>query len=222
MTQFSAFLLAFMASIGNWLSSPQASYLIPPVLGLSGAITGAFIGARGQKKATQQTIESEYRKIRQQVTEQSLARLRPRKEDTIADKVVELLVSTDPELSTKPDYPSILRAVHSIQLFLDFSSSNDKALNQAMQNLAFTARDLIAPSDNEAFVEHLASLQERGLEVDAMEAQIQRDEEITRRLLSCQARLIEATQQFLNMHLADGGLSALQNYTKEEAKWPSA
>jgi hypothetical protein len=196
-TQLSTFILAFIASIGSWLSSPSASFWIPPILGFGGAIAGAAMGARGQKKATLLTIESEYTKIRQQAFEQSFARLRARKEDMVVDRVVELLMATDPELSAKPDYPSILKAVHSIQLFLDYSDSSDKALNQAMQKLAFAARDLLCPSDDEAFIEHLASLQDRGLELEAMEAQTARDEEISRSLLSCQAGLIEATQRFL-------------------------
>ena len=215
MTQVTAFLLGLMASFGSLLSTPQASLLIPPALGFGGAVAGAVIGARGQKKATQQTIESEYRKIRQQISEQSLARLRARKEDTIADKVVQLLVSSDPELSAKPDYPSILRAVHSIELFLDLSSSSDKDLNQAIQELAFTARDLLAPSQSEAFVEHVASLQGRGLDVEAMEAQIEREEEISRRLLRCQSRLIEAAQKFLNAPLSGENSHSLQRSMNE-------
>jgi len=216
MTQVSAFLLSFIASFGSWLSTPQASLLIPPMLGFGGAVAGALIGARGQKKATQQAIESEYRKIQRQVSEQSIARLRARKEDIIADKVLQLLISSDPELSTKPDYPSILKAIHSIQLFLDLSSTRDKDLNQAIQELALTARDLLAPSQDEAFLEHLASLQGRGLDVEAMEAQMERDDEISKILLHCQARLIEATQEFLNASLFGENLHSLQRSTNQE------
>jgi hypothetical protein len=216
MTQVSSFLLGFIASFGCWLSTPQASLLIPPMLGFGGAVAGARIGARGQKKATQQAIESEYRKIRQQVSEQGIARLRARKEDIIADKVLQLLISSDPELSTKPDYPSILKAIHSIQLFLDLSLARDKDLNQAIQELALAARDLLAPSQDEAFLEHLASLQGRGLDVEAMEAQMERDDEISKILLHCQARLIKATQKFLNACLSGENLHSLQRSTNEE------
>lgn len=216
MTQVSAFLLSFMASIGSWLSTPQASLLIPPMLGFGGAVAGAVIGARGQKRATQNAIESEYKKIQQQVSEQSIARLRARKEDIIADKVLQLLISSDPELSIKPDYPSIIKAIHSIELFLDLSSPSDKDLNQAIQELALTARDLLAPSQSEAFVEHLASLQGRGLDMEAMEAQIERDEEISRILLHCQSRLIEAAQKFLNASLSGENLHCLRRSTNEE------
>jgi hypothetical protein len=216
MTQISAFLLSFIASFGSWLSTPQASSLFPPMLGFGGAVAGALIGARGQKKATQQAIESEYRKIQRQVSEQSIARLRARKEDIIADKVLQLLISSDPELSTKPDYPSILKAIHSIQLFLDLSLARDKDLNQGIQELALTVRDLLAPSQDEAFLEHLASLKERGLDVEAMEAQMERDDEISKILLHCQARLIEATQKFLNASLSGENLHSLQRSTNEE------
>jgi hypothetical protein len=213
MTQVSAFLLSLIDSFGSWLSTPQASLLIPPMLGFGGAVAGALVGARGQKKATQQAIESEYRKIQQQVSEQSIARLRARKEDIIADKVLQLLISSDPELSTKPDYSSILKAIHSIQLFLDLSTARDKDLNQATQELALTARDLLAPSQDEAFLEHLASLQGRGLDVEAMDAQMERDHEVSKTLLHCQARLIEATQKFLNASLSGENVHSLQRST---------
>jgi hypothetical protein len=88
-------------------------------------------------------------------------------------------------------------AVHSIQLFLDLDSPYDRALNQAINSLAHTARSLLSPSDEEAFVSHLADLQANGLETESIEAQMEREVDISRQLLSCQAEVINATQKLL-------------------------
>lgn len=197
MSQLIAFLSSLLVSAGTFLSSPQAAFWVPSLLGLGGSIAGAFIGARGQKRATQQTIESEYNKIQRQSTEQSIARLRARKEDVISERVVELLISSDPELNTKPDYCSIVRAVHSIQLFLDLSSQTDRILNGAIQELAFTARTFLLPEEDDLFVSRLSDLQKRGLDAEALDFQHARDEEMHRQLLACQAKVIEAAQSFL-------------------------
>jgi hypothetical protein len=150
-----------------------------------------------QSQNIKSEIEAQSKNISDQAILQSIARLRGRKEDLIVDKVVLLLDSSDPELKRRPDYPSIVSAVHSIQLFLDLTSPWDRALNQAINSLAHTARSLLSPSDEEAFVSHLADLQANGLETEAMEAQMEREEDISRQLLTCQAEVINATQKLI-------------------------
>ena len=217
MTQVSAFLLSLMASIGSWLSTPQASLLIPPVLGFGGAVAGAVIGARGQKKATQQTIELEYNKIQRQASQQSLARLRARKEDVISERIVELLISSDPELNARPDYRSIVRAVHSIQLFLDLASREDRILNGAIQELALAARSFLSPEEDDLFVSRLSGLQSRGLDAEALDFQLARDEEMHKQLLACQGKVIAATQSFLSAPASGKNPSTIQRLLEPSA-----
>jgi hypothetical protein len=188
--------------------TPQKNEFTSSLITFGGGVLAASIGMIGQQFITRRQIYAQSQNIKAQIKAQSknisdqaslqsIARLRGRKEDLIVDKVVLLLDSSDPELKRRPDYQSIVSAVHSIQLFLDLSSPYDRALNQAINSLAHTARSLLSPSDEEAFVSHLADLQVNGLETEAMEAQMEREEDISRQLLSCQAEVINATQKLL-------------------------
>ena len=188
--------------------APQKNDFASALITFFGGIAAASIGMAGQyfitrrqidaqKKNTEKQIEAQGKNLLDQINLQSISRLRGRKEDFIFDKVVLLLDSSDPELKRRPDYQSIVSAVHSIQLFLDLDSSYDRALNQTINSLAHTSRSLLSPSDEEAFVSRLADLQANGLETEAMEAQMEREECISRQLLSCQAEVINATQKLL-------------------------
>lgn len=198
-------MLSLLAAIAIGAPSPTG---LPPctsqkydftssLIAFGGGVLAASIGMIGQQIVAKRQIEAQSKHIADQANLQSVARLRGRKEDLIVDKVVLLLDSSDPELKRRPDYQSIVSAVHSIQLFLDLSSPYDRALNHAINSLAHTARSLLSPSDEEAFVSHLADLQVNGLETEAMEAQMEREEDISRQLLSCQAEVINATQKLL-------------------------
>lgn len=188
--------------------SPQKNDFTSSLITFGGGILAASIGMFGQQFITRRQIYAQSQNIKAQIQAQSknifdqaslqsVARLRGRKEDLIVDKVVLLLDSADPELKRRPDYQSIVSAVHSIQLFLDLASPYDRGLNQAINSLAFTARSLLSPSNEEAFVSHLADLQANGLETEAMEAQMEREEDISRQLLPRQAEVIKATQKLL-------------------------
>ena len=194
--------------IGTPPCTPQKNDPTSSIITFGGGALAASIGMIGQhiiarrqinaqSKNIKSQIEAQSKNISDQAILQSIARLRGRKEDLIVDKVVLLLDSSDPELKRRPDYPSIVSAVHSIQLFLDLTSPWDRALNQAINSLAHTARFLLSPSDEEAFVCHLADLRANGRETEAMEAQIQREQDIYKQLLTCQAEVINATQKLI-------------------------
>jgi len=198
---------------------PQKKDFTSALITILGGIVAASVGMLGQQCIARRQIDAQNKNIEKQIDAQNenikkqikaqsknvfdqislqtVSRLRGRKEDFIVDKVILLLDSSDPDLNSGLDYQSIVSAVHSIQLFLDLASPYDLALNEAIISLACAARSLLFPSDDEEFVGHLANLDANGLEIEATEAQTNREEDISSQLRSCQAEVINATQKLL-------------------------
>jgi hypothetical protein len=150
-----------------------------------------------QNENIKKQIKAQSKNVFDQISLQTVSRLRGRKEDFIVDKLILLLDSSDPDLNSGLDYQSIVSAVHSIQLFLDLASPYDLALNEAINSLACAARSLLYPFEEEEVCENIAALQENGMEIEAMEAQVNREKDISSQLRSCQAEVINATPKLL-------------------------
>ena len=114
--------------------------LLSSALTIGGVVIGATLAGWFQRANTRAIIQSEYRKIAAQLTGQSRARFRGRKEDWLLEFVPELVAAADPELHADIDYVKIVTLVHRIQVVLDLTNVREKALNQATSQLAFACQ----------------------------------------------------------------------------------
>jgi hypothetical protein len=116
--------------------------LFGPLIAVTGVIVGAVLTGWYQRANTRAVIQSEYRKIAAQLTGQSRARFRGRKEDWLLEFVPELVAATDPELHADFDYVKIVTLIHRIQVVLDVNSPNEGALNHATTALGLAVQSV--------------------------------------------------------------------------------
>src|SRR5260221_14182537 len=113
---------------------------VAPVIGLVGVVIGALLVGWQQRSNTRAVIQSEYGKIFAQLSGQSRARFRGKKEDWILEAVPDLIAATDPELHTTFDYVRVVTLIHKIQVVLDVNNPTEGALNHATTMLGFAVQ----------------------------------------------------------------------------------
>lgn len=136
------------------MSDTVVATIIGGVGGIIGAIFGALIAGWQQKANTRVLIESEFKKLSAQISGESRARFRAKKEDWLLEAVSELVYYCDPELRT--DYQEVLFRVHKAQLILDPRNPIEDAINRAVTALGLGFR---AWMNNEAPPRDLLALQ---------------------------------------------------------------
>jgi hypothetical protein len=122
--------------------------IVGGVFTIVGTLAGAHIAGWIQKRNTQTLIESEFRKLTAQISGESRARFRARKEDWLLEVISDLLYYSDPErrgeLDTmltegteqaKADYQKVLSSIQKAQLILDPRDPIENAVNIAATEL---------------------------------------------------------------------------------------
>src|SRR5512135_2883951 len=114
------------------------------VITVGGMLGVAALTALSQFVVTRFVIRAEYRKVRDQVLNESAARQRERFLERLTEAVSELLAITDPQINQKIDYERVVRLIHGVQLLLNRELEHERQLNGALNELGLALQRFLA------------------------------------------------------------------------------
>ncbi|MEW6682541.1 MAG: hypothetical protein AB1451_06410 [Nitrospirota bacterium] len=135
--------------------------IVGGVLTIVGTLAGTLVAGWLQKGNTQALIESEFKKLTAQISGESRARFRAKKEDLLLDAIADLLFFSDPEAYQRDQYEQILPLIHKVQIILDPRDPIEAKINMAVTELGLGFRTVDTQREGR---KHLLFLQDRLIE----------------------------------------------------------
>lgn len=127
--------------------------VIAAIISVGGMLGVAALAAVSQLAITRQVIQSEHRKIVQQIKGKFRSRHRERKIERLLDTLSDLVAHTDPEINPSINYPEVVRLIHRAQLLLDLDREPEARLNAAINDLGLQVGGYVSAPPLEHFDE---------------------------------------------------------------------